>query len=103
MKSIFTTLGRILIILTVAGLIVAGLSLLTGSTGSATSMQPPAFDGNLATGTADIRPEGHDGGGSAFGLLELVKNVGVIGLIITAYWFLQNGLNQFKRKSRLAI
>ena len=101
MKSIFTTLGRIVIILAVAALIITGVSTLTSSTGDSdtTSMQqPPTFDGNMPA-----RPDHDEGGSSAFGLLELVKNIGVTGLIITAYWFLQKWMNQIKRTSRLAV
>ena len=99
MKSIFTTLGRIVIILAVAVAIIAGVSTLTSSTGDASSMQqPPAFDGNMPA-----RPDREEGGSSAFGLLELVKNIGVTGLIITAYWFLQKWTSQVKRTSRLAV
>ena len=99
MKSIFTTLGRIVIILAVAALIITGVSTLTSSTGDAASMQqPPALDGNMPA-----RPDHDEGGSSAFGLLELVKNIGVTGLIITAYWFLQKWMNQIKRTSRLAV
>lgn len=99
MKSIFTTLGRIVIILAVAALIVAGTSALTSSSSDATStQQPPTFDGNMPA-----RPDHDEGGSSAFGLLELVKNIGVTGLIITAYWFIQKWTNQIKRTSRLAV
>ena len=99
MKSIFTTLGRIVIILAVAALIITGVSTLTSSTGDTTPMQqPPTFDGNMPA-----RPDHDEGGSSAFGLLELVKNIGVTGLIITAYWFLQKWMNQIKRTSRLAV
>jgi len=99
-KSTFTTLGRIVIILAVAALIIAGTSALTSSTSdtSSTTGQPPAFDGNMPT-----RPDREEGGASAFGLLELVKNIGVTGLIITAYWFIQKWTNQIKRTSRLAV
>jgi len=104
MKSIFTTLGRIVIILAVAALIVAGVSSLTSSTGdtSSTMGQPPAFDESTAA-SMPARPDHDEGGSSAFGLLELVKNVGVTGLIITAYWFLQKWTSQIKRTSRLAM
>ena len=100
MKSIFTTLGRIVIILAVAVAIIAGTSALTSSsTADAASMQqPPAFDGSMPA-----RPDHDEGGSSAFGLLELVKNIGVTGLIITAYWFLQKWTSQVKRTSRLAV
>ena len=98
-KSTFATLGRIVIILAVAAMIIAGVSTLTSSTSDATSMhQPPAFDGNMPA-----RPDREEGGSSAFGLLELVKNIGVTGLIITAYWSLQKWANQIKRTSRLAV
>ena len=102
MKSTFKTIGRIVIILAVAGLIIFALSALTSSTAdaSAAMRQPLAFDPDSAMASPAFRPEGGEAG--AFGLLELVKNVGVIGLIITAYWFIQNWIGQIKRKSRLA-
>jgi hypothetical protein len=102
MKPILKNIVRILIILAAAGLIIAGLSALASSTGG-TAMQGHAFEGSLAGGASNLHAEGHGNGSSPLGLLELVKNIGVIGLIITAYWFIQNGLSQIKRKSRLAI
>ncbi len=97
LQSILKNAGRILIILLVAGVIVAGLYLLTSSTG-----QAPAFDGNFA-GARPERLGGHEDGGSAFGMLELVKNIGVMGLIITAYWFIQKWVDQTKRRIRVAV
>ena len=105
MKSIFTTLGRIVIILAVAALIVAGTSALTSSStsdASSTMGQPPAFDESMSA-NMPARPDHDEGGSSAFGLLELVKNVGVMGLIITAYWFIQKWTSQIKRTGRLAV
>ena len=104
MKSIFTTFGRSVIILAVAALIVAGTSALTSSTSDASSTmgQPPAFDESMSA-NMPARPDHDEGGSSAFGLLELVKNVGVMGLIITAYWFIQKWTSQIKRTGRLAV
>jgi hypothetical protein len=95
MNSTFKTIGRIVIILAVAALVIAGLSLLTSSTGSAPAMQQPAFEANMA------RPERGGEGGSAIGLLELVKNTLVMALIITTYWFGQKWIEQSKRTSRV--
>ena len=100
MKGIFKTIGRIVIILVVAGIIIFALSALTSSTSG--GIQPSGFESNLATGAPAFRPERGEAEGG-FGLLEIVKNVGVIGLIITAYWLIQNWVSQMKRKSRLAV
>lgn len=95
-KSTLTTLGRLLIILVVAGLIVAGLSL-TLSSSSASS--PTGAPSGEFTGTRPAGMEHHEGGegGGAFGLLELVKNIGVIGLIITVFYQLLKWLDRSKR------
>ncbi len=95
-QSILKNAGRIVLILLVAGVIVAALSALTSSSG-----QTPAFNGNFVAGRLE-RAGGHEEGGSAFGMLELVKNVGVMGVIITAYWFLQKWFDQTKRRIRVA-
>lgn len=87
MKSTLTTLGRILILLVVASIVIAGFSL-TVSSNTSNGEQP---NGQFSAGNPPAgmeRPEGgdHDGGGSSFGLLELAKNIGVIGLIITLFY-----------------
>lgn len=102
MKSTFKTIGRIVIILAVAGLIIATLSALNSAAGGGTAMQPPAREMNFAR---DAPLEGRErgaGGANAFGLLELVKNMAVMGLIISAYWFGQNWFSRRKRANRIA-
>lgn len=91
-KSILKTVGRVLIILAVASLISGGLYLLFGSTNH-TALATHGFDGG------DFHEERE--GGGAFGILQLVQNIGVIGLVITAWLYVQNTINQIKRKSRL--
>ena len=98
MKTIFQTLGRILIIFALAALIVAGLSLLTSSGAGAATTGQLAFDGNLPTRLEGFHPDGHAGGADALGLLELVKNIAVMGMIIATYWFGQKWFEQAKRK-----
>ena len=98
MKSTLTTLGRILIILIVASIVIAGFSLTVSSNTSSGDRPSGQFNaGNPPTGME--RPEGgdHDGGGGTFGLLELVKNVGVIGLIITLFYQLLKWIDHRKR------
>ena len=94
LKSTLKTIGRILIILVVAGVIVAVLSALTSSTGQSGR----AFDGNFGTRGLGERA----GGASAFGLLELFKNIGVISLITMAFWQIQKSLEQAKRRDHIA-
>lgn len=91
-KSTLITLGRILIILVVAGLIVAGLSLLTQSTAQAAPTGAPTSD-QFSAGAPPAggeRPEGGEAGGfNSMGLAELAKNIGVIALFITVFWQIQ--------------
>jgi hypothetical protein len=96
-KSTLTTLGRILIILVVAGLIVAGLSLALSSSSASSPTGAPSgeFTGTRPAGME--HHEGGEGGGGAFGLLELVKNIGVIGLIITVFYQLLKWIDRRKR------
>ncbi len=99
MKSTLNTLGRILIILIVASIVIAGFSL-TVSSNTSNADQP---NGQFSAGNPPAgmeRPEGGDhdgGGGGAFGLLELVKNVGVIGLILTLFYQLLKWTDNRKR------
>jgi hypothetical protein len=98
MKSTLTTLGRILIILVIASIVIAGFSL-TVSSNTPDGDQP---NGQFSAGNppADMeRPEGgdHDGGGGAFGLLELVKNIGVIGVMITLFYQFLKWIDHRKR------
>lgn len=98
MKSALSTLGRILIILVIASIVVAGFSLTVSSNTSNGDQANGRFSaGNPPTGME--RPEGgdHDGGGGAFGLLELVKNIGVIGVMITLFYQLLKWIDHRKR------
>jgi len=99
MKSTLNTLGRILIILIVASIVIAGFSLTVSSNiSSGDSPNGQLSAGNPPTGME--RPEGGDhdgGGGGAFGLLELLKNVGVIGLIIALFYQLLKWTDNRKR------
>ena len=98
MKSTFTTLGRILIILVIASIVIAGFSLTVSSNTSNGNQSNGQFSaGNPPAGME--RPEGgdHDSGGGAFGLLELLKNVGVIGLIITLFYQFLKWIDHRKR------
>jgi hypothetical protein len=101
LKTTLTTIGRILIILAVASVIVVAISAFTSSTAGGTQAQ--GFDPGFATGAPAFRPERGDGGGGGFGFLEIVKNVGVIGLIVTAYWFIQSWFHQFKHTSHVTV
>ncbi|MEW6029611.1 MAG: hypothetical protein ACOYZ8_02285 [Chloroflexota bacterium] len=101
MKSTFKTIGRILLILAVAVIIIAGLSALTSSTADVSAIQPPAFDPSMA-GDMPAPPDHHEEGASALGLLELAKNIGVIGLIVTIYWFGQKWTGQMRRRRGFA-
>jgi hypothetical protein len=100
LNSTLKTIGRILIILILAAIVIAGLSALTSSTGQ-TAVQQPAFDANFAAGAQTRGPGGHEEGDSAFGMLELVKNIGIIGLVITAYWYARTWIEQSKRRIRV--
>lgn len=97
MKSTLTTLGRILIILVIASIVIAGFSLTVSSNTSNGDQANSQFSaGNPPTGME--RPEGgdHDGGGGAFGLLEMIKNIGVIGLILTLFYQLLKWIDRRK-------
>ena len=99
MKSTFTTLGRNLIILVIASIVIAGFSLTVSSNTSNGNQSNGQFSaGNPPTGME--RPEGGDhdgGGGGAFGLLELVKNIGVIGVMITLFYQFLKWIDHRKR------
>jgi hypothetical protein len=95
-KSTLTTLGRILIILVIASIVIAGFSL-TVSSNTSNGDQP---NGQFSAGNPPAGMEHHEGGeggGGAFGLLELVKNIGVIGLIITVFYQLLKWIDRRKR------
>lgn len=98
MKSTFTTLGRILIILVIASVVIAGFSLTVSSNASNRDQPNGQFSaGNPPAGMERPEGEDHDGGGGVFGLLELVKNVGVIGLIITLFYQFMKWIDHRKR------
>ena len=95
MKSTLTTLGRILIILIVASIVIAGFSL-TVSSNTSSGDRP---SGQFSAGNPPAGMERHQGGegGGAFSLLELLKNVGVIGLILTLFYQFLKWLDHRKR------
>ena len=96
MKLTLTTIGRILIILVIASIVIAGFSL-TVSSNTSNGDQP---NGQFSAGNPPAgmeRHEGGEGGGGSFGLLELLKNVGVIGLIITLFYQSLKWIDRRKR------
>ena len=96
MKSTLTTLGRILIILVIASIVIAGFSLTVSSnTSNGDQSHSQLSAGNPPAGME--RHEGGEGGGGSFGLLELLKNVGVIGFIITLFYQFLKWIDHRKR------